>query len=362
MSQLTRTTAFGAVSKVAQDYARQVGGDDDLSAGVSAGFGVVSYRGKVWRIKHRGEERDVMRPDGDGPANSLEFVIVKAAPVISKIFYEEGYQEGSSAPPDCWSTDGIRPDPASPKKQCQTCAGCPQNAWGSKVTPAGKAGKACADSKRLAVVPLGDIQNEAMGGPLLLRVPAASLQDLASYGKKMQGLGYPYFAIGTRIAFDTKEAYPKFVFSAIRTLSDDEAAAVIAWREDPQVARILNEAVEAVHAEPEGSKADAIASAFEQPPVQAPAPAPQPAAPKAAAPKPAAKSNGTPLPTAKAPPAAAKAAPPAHDPETGEISDEIPAFLKRDKATPKDEPAPEPFAEAAAGPDGFEDLLDDLLS
>lgn len=357
MNQLVQTD-FGAVSKVALDYARQAGGDDDLASGISAGFGVVSYRGKVWRIKHRGEERDVMRPDGDGPANSLEFVVVKSAPVISKIFYEEGYQEGSSAPPDCWSTDGIRPDPASPKKQCSTCAGCPQNAWGSKVTPAGKAGKACADSKRLAVVPLGDIANEAMGGPLLLRVPAASLQDLATYGKKMQGLGFPYFAIGTRIAFDTKEAYPKFVFSAIRTLTDEEVAQVIALRDDPQVARILNEAVEAVHAEPEGSKADEVAAAFEQPPVQAAAvqEAPKPAT-RAQAPNPAARSNVTPLPTAKAPPTPATV--PAHNPETGEIDEEVPAFLKRDKAIAA---APKAAPMRVVGTNGFDDLLDGLLS
>ena len=34
----------------------------------------------------------------------------------------DAYAEGSNAAPDCASTDGRAPDPASPKKQSVTCA------------------------------------------------------------------------------------------------------------------------------------------------------------------------------------------------------------------------------------------------
>jgi hypothetical protein len=255
---------------------------DDLSAGVQVGFGIIGYKGKVWSIRKGGTETPLMRPDGDGPRNSIEAVILKASAHVSKIWYEQGYVEGSTAAPDCFSTNGVTPDMSSKKKQSNACAVCPMNQWGSRITPAGKAGKACSDSKRTAIAPLEDIKNEAFGGPMLLRVPAASLKDLAAYGQKMNALGYPYFAIGTRIAFDPAEAYPKFVLNAIRPLTDAEADLVLQLRESPQVMTILAEGSENAIPGPV-QQAAAIASAFEQPPitpvaapVQIVQPAPQP--------------------------------------------------------------------------------------
>lgn len=240
--------------------------ENDLAAGVQAGFGLIGYKGKVWSIRHRGETRNLLRDDGDGPRHSIEVVILKGASYISKIWYEQGYVEGSTAPPDCFSPNGIVPDPSSTKRQSAACANCPQNVWGSKLTEAGKKGKACGDSKRLAVVPLGDIANEMFGGPMLLRVPAASLQDLASYGNKMQNLGYPYFAIATRIAFDSNEAYPKFIFSAIRPLTDEEADQVLALQGSAETQRVLAEGSELTAAEAPAPQT--VENAFEQPPSQ----------------------------------------------------------------------------------------------
>ena len=240
--------------------------DNDLGAGVQAGFGLIGYRGKVWSIRYRGDERQLMRDDGDGPRGSIEVVILKASGAVSKIWYENGYTEGSHASPDCFSTNGVTPDLSSPKKQSNACASCPMNAWGSRITPAGKAGKACSDSKRLAIAPLGDIRNEVFGGPLLLRVPAASLQDLAQFGAMMHKMGYPYSSIGVRISFDPAESYPKFVFNAIRPLNDEEADIVLELQGSPQVDRILAEGSENQPA-PQGA---APSNVFEQPPQQAP--------------------------------------------------------------------------------------------
>ena len=243
--------------------------EDDLSAGVQTGFGIVGYKGKVWSTRYRGSEDVMMREDGDGPRNSIEVVILKASSHVSKIWYQNGYIEGSTAAPDCFSTNGVVPDPGSKTKQSNTCATCPMNAWGSRITPAGKQGKACSDSKRLAVVPLHNIPNEGLGGPMLLRVPAASLRDLAGYGEKMQALGYPYYSIGTRVSFDAAEAYPKFVFGAIRPLSDAEADKVLEMRDSPAVARILAEGSEYVN---QPAALPASESVFEQPPAAAAAP------------------------------------------------------------------------------------------
>lgn len=246
---------------------------DELSSGVQTSFGIIGYKGKVWSIRYRGDEEPLMRDDGDGPRSSIEVVVVKASTHISKIWYENGYVEGSNAAPDCFSNTGVTPEPTSAKPQCASCAACPHNMWGSRITPAGKAGKACADSKRLAVVPMNDMANEAYGGPMLLRVPAASLQDMAAYGDKMKQMGYPTFSIATRIQFDTAESYPKFLFNAVRPLSDEEAEIVLALRDSHAVNRILSEDEFAAPALPP-STAD-VNAAFEQPPENPTQPKPE---------------------------------------------------------------------------------------
>jgi hypothetical protein len=331
MSALSLPASFGPVSKhfVNQPI------EDELSAGVSGGYGIISYRGKVWRTKYRGEERDLMRADGDGPRASIEVVILKASINKSKIFYKDGYKDGSSESPDCFSANGVTPDISSKAKQANTCDACPMNAWGSKITAAGKPTKACSDSKRVAVVPIEDLENEAFGGPMLLRIPAASLQDAATFSQRMKTFGYPLHSIAVRISFDTKEAFPKFVFKEIRPLEDHEVEMVLALRDDARTARVLSETVEA--------EAPMIeqAPAFEQ------------------------ASTGTARSTGNggasfAPPPRTSAAPvqrldpprpvvPAHDPETGEIAEAAPVTQKRDyKKKPAPAPAPAPVASSGS--------------
>ncbi len=296
---------------------------DEMGSGVSGGFGVITYKGKIWKTKYQGTETVLRKQDGSNELRqSIEVVVVKAASVVAKIYYETGFVDGSTAPPDCWSTNGQTPDPASPKKQCATCAGCPMNAWGSRVTEAGKPGKACADSKRLAVVPMNDINNDLLGGPMLLRVPAASLREMKSFADKLQAMGFPSYSIAIRIGF-AEVAHPQFTFGAIRALTDEEADDVMALRDDPRTARILSEAVEFVRHEGDPETAPLPESVFEQPP-QPKAAAPATAAPTTAAAvvPPKVTKPRTVKPVAPAPAPVVAAPLPAHDPETGEIADE----------------------------------------
>lgn len=216
------------------------GQSGDLAGGITGGYGLIGYRGKVWSIRYKNNEQQLMRDDGDGPRGSIDVVIIKANPHLSKNWYENGYVEGSNAPPDCSSANGIIPDPNVPKKQSNVCKTCPKNAWGSATGGSGK-GKACGDHRRMAVAPLGDLKNEAYGGALLLRCPAASLQDLAAFSQKLEQLGYPYYAVGVKIGFDPQESFPKFTFTAIRPLTDDEADIVLAHQKSPEVQRVISE-------------------------------------------------------------------------------------------------------------------------
>lgn len=257
-TQLTVPKNFGAISTVFSSRTA----NDELGAGIASSYGVIGYRGKSWSVKYQGKETVMMRPDGDGPRNSIEVVLVKASSAISKIFYKGGYVEGSSSPPDCWSSNGISPDSGAQNKQSTTCASCPMNAWGSRVTEAGKQGKACSDSRRVAIVPAEDLDNEMFGGPMLLRVPAASLKDLKAYGEYLNSLGAPYYGAVTKISFDPKEAYPKFVFSVVRALTDEEAHRVIELQSDKRVSQVLSEMQEinqTNHQEDEPAKPQALA-------------------------------------------------------------------------------------------------------
>jgi len=326
---------------------REVG---SLSEGIQGGFGMIGYRGKVWSTRHRGEERQLMRADGDGPVGSIEVVIIKSPAAVSKVWYAEAWADGSTAAPDCFSTNGIVPDNSvdPSKRQAHACANCPKNAWGSQIKADGTAGKgkACSDSKRLAVVPLNDLKNDFLGGPMMLRVPAASLQDLATYGDALQKMGFPYCAVGTRISFDTKESYPKFVFGAIRPLNDAEADIVLAHLEDPVVDRILAEIVEQAQPAPQ----QPAPVAFEQPPAaqQAVPPAqPAPAAPPPPAAQVAVSGGGF---GASAPPPPPPATAPAQAQTAARARSRKPAAAKPAPETqPTPPPQPAPPAPAQAG-------------
>lgn len=383
-TDLTLPQGFGALPAA---FAGHKADNSELGQGIAASYGIMGFRGKVWTAKYQGNEMQLMRDDGDGPRNSIEVVLVKASPAISKIFYKSGYVDGSNAAPDCWSANGITPDASVQNKVNPTCADCPMNAWGSRVSEAGKQGKACADSRRVAIVPLADMDNEMFGGPMLLRIPAASLKDLKAYGEFMNSYSYPYYAVATRISFDAKEAYPKFVFSAIRALSDVEAQKIMALRDDPRVHAVLAEKFEVTHAgNPGTAVAAAPASPFEQPapaqPVQA-APAPAPAAvatnpfgapvaapapapaPAPVAPAPAPQPTPTPAPVQAAPvaPAPAPVTNPFGGPAVVQEEAAAPVASAAAEAPAQQPPASKPAAAPAEtnAPASFDQMLGDIL-
>jgi len=257
-----------------------------LNEGIGGSFPILTLRGKVWRIKYRGDETDlVIPPTVPGghpqPRPTIDVVIAHASPAVAKIYYEGQYSEGDSEAPDCFSVNGLAPDPASPHKQSELCATCPKAVWGSKTLSNGKPGKACQDSKRLVVVPADDMGNEMFGGPMLLRVPPASLQDMGKYNSDLQQFGHAFYTVRTQIGFDMQSAYPKITWAAVRALSPGEAEKVIEIQNDPRTKRILSEAVDQVRAEVPaplthaGSAAGAVAGG----PAGVAVPAATPAAP-----------------------------------------------------------------------------------
>lgn len=252
----------------------------ELSSGVRASYAVVSIAGKTWTIRFGGQEQKVMMEASPGfmsPSPFLDVVLVRSSPRISKRFYANGYVPGSNDPPDCKSTDGIKPDAGVRAKQAETCALCPKNVWGSRVTEQGKQAKACDDSRRVALVPAIDIKNEAFGGPMLLSLPPATLKTAAEFEKAIAPYGYVPHAVVTRLSFDPNENYPSIVFQAVRALSIPEFKEVLALRDDVRTKTVLFDSpVEPTDEPAPAAPAQAPASPFLNPAMmQQPAPAPQ---------------------------------------------------------------------------------------
>jgi hypothetical protein len=277
MGTFVATKGNGALAKYGDVFATD---NNDLSAGASGGgYAVMSIKSSKWRIKYGGEEQLVTDAEGD-PKASVELIMLAASRHVSKTYYSDGYTDGSIDSPTCQSVLGDSPDPGSLAPQAPMCQTCGHNQWGSKITPAGKKAKLCTDSRRIAVVPAGNkdlseaqraqvIHNEQYGGAMLLRVPAASLSDLATFGKLMAAKNYPYNTIVVRIGFDPDASYPKLTFKAVRALTETELEAVAGLLSDrTQIDRILIEP-----AQPRDDDAPVKAA-----PAPAPKPAPKPVA------------------------------------------------------------------------------------
>lgn len=359
----------------------------EFTGGVVAGFPIISYRGKVWRVRKSGTEQNYLNDQGE-PMPSIEVVLLRGNPLPSKTYYDKAYEEGSTEAPRCWSTSGERPDRDVTAPLSPTCAACPKSQWGSgKPSPSGAKTRACADVRRVAVAFAHELEEKGRDATLfLLRVPPSSLNPMKDYVEKgLQPRGIYPFALVTRIGFDPQAAHPKFTFKPARLVNEDEAEAIVALRDSTEVHRMLTEAAEFEGAGTTAPGAVEVASAEDAPAAPAPSasskkkpPAPRPATEEEveeeeeAAPAPAAKAAPAPAPaaaqaeedpfaalttpkpapkpaaTAPAPAAAAPAAPAAPKP------------AKKPKPAPAAAAAPAAPAAAEEGQD-FESMLDSIL-
>ena len=89
--------------------------------------------------------------------------------------------------------------------------------------------------RRTAILPAEDLSYS----PCLLRVPAASLGDLADYGRALKKRGIPYQAVVTKLSFDPDASYPKINFQFERVLNGEELLQVAEKIKEPVIDDIL---------------------------------------------------------------------------------------------------------------------------
>lgn len=294
---MTGTEVASPVAQLPAHLQGQIGQADfdEFAGGVTSGFPMITYRGRVWRVKKGGEEQIYLNQQQEA-VQSIEIVFLKSNPVPSKVHYEDKYKEGDSGPPRCWSAGGIKPDANVTDPIHPVCATCPNNVWGSKITEAGKPARACSDVRRTAVAMAWQLAEVEAGtrsptdvDVFLLRVPPASLNPLKDYAEitlKPKGIA-PYMLV-TQVGFDNTVSYPKLTFKAFRFLETQEFAVASTLRGGAETGRILQEATEMAPDDDEAgttagqsnvSAAPAQPAADAQTPAPASSPKPKPPTP-----------------------------------------------------------------------------------
>lgn len=200
-------------------YLKNAALDDVTSvlAGESLGSRRISIKGGVFREMIGGKEYRVSEE------RSMNVVIVKAAPKVSRVFYSGNYSEGETVTPTCWSSDSQRPDDKVKEKQSATCLNCPKNIKGSGQGDS----RACRYQQRLAVVVDGEIQKHEVYQ--LVLPPTSVFGDgekgklpLQAYARHLKNNGVPITGVVTEMRFDTASPTPKLVFKPVRPLTEDE--------------------------------------------------------------------------------------------------------------------------------------------
>jgi hypothetical protein len=231
--------------------------DHEAAAKVNADaiFGVST--GYAPRIKMSGKQFVLVDGDGvetpipngklfKGPDDNLylRVVVLRAKRELQKRFYLGKYDPNAPehSAPDCFSNDGERPDSSIPSPQCETCAGCPQNAYGSGTNQDGNAtaGKACSDNKMLAafVPPLK--QGESAPGTHELKITPASLKKWGMYAKALASRGISLGNIFTLISFADDSTFPVLTFQYGGAIPEASVSRLAAMAEAPETLEIVN--------------------------------------------------------------------------------------------------------------------------
>lgn len=205
---------------------------------------IVADKGRFIK-KQDGEEITIVfpatMPNGDAhpaagqPIAVLQGVVLKAKPGKEKAWYATAYTPGQETQsPDCFSDDGVKPDPSCRLKQCDNCASCPQNVFGSGTKQDGSPsdGKACADRKVTALF--------AAGSAYRFAVPPASLKNWDSYCNQLTTKGLPLPAVITIIGFEQGDTAYKLTFAFGGMLAEAQLGAVVKMLDAPEVKDIVS--------------------------------------------------------------------------------------------------------------------------
>jgi hypothetical protein len=234
----------------------------------------ISIRGRVFRMVANGKEVAASE------SNSMNVVIVAAAEHVARVFYAGQYDPNAEASaPDCWSADGVTPNPQAKNVQATKCADCPNNIAGSGQNGS----RACRYRQRIAVL----LENDPRGDVYQLDLAATSIfgdaengrMPLQAYGRFLGAQGIPVSAVVTEMKFDINADTPKLTFKPVSYLESDAFMNAMEKGKSEAAKRCITMTVATPRAtqaaiENKEEFASAPTPAVEAPKVQAPEPAP----------------------------------------------------------------------------------------
>jgi len=187
----------------------------------------------------------------DSPLPNNEMIVIVLDTIFENVFYEGRYDPDTPQGPTCFAfareEDELAPHiivkDAGQAQSLDGCKNCEHNEWGSADT--GK-GKACRNTRRVAMIPAGQISRSgevevfededhyASTTVGFMKLPVTSVKGYANYVKQVAGaLKRPPFGIITRVAVvpDAKTQF-KVIFEPIEKVSDDLMSAIMERREE----------------------------------------------------------------------------------------------------------------------------------
>ena len=182
------------------------------------------------------------------PGNQMAVIVVDH--IFENVFYEGKFDPQNPIPPTCFAFartgEELAPHEsvvAAGQGQAETCQGCPHNEFGSADT--GK-GKACRNSRRLALLPAGmldaqgrftaDIENLGEAELALMKLPVTSIKGWAGYVQQLAAtLRRPPHGMITKIKVvpDQKTQF-RVIFEALEPVPNEVMEAVMAKRTEAQ--------------------------------------------------------------------------------------------------------------------------------
>lgn len=193
----------------------------------------------------------------DAPVPNNQMAVIILGAIHENVYYEGKYDANNPEGPKCFafskdiSTKDCAPEKMAPHEvavkaetaQEGPCASCPMNEWGSSDT--GK-GKACRNTRRLAMIPAGTLNAQGKFEPIddadevlttkvgNLKLPVTSVKGFDGFVKQVAGaLRRPPHGIITKVKVvpDAKNQF-KVTFEPIDNVPNELMGAVMKRREE----------------------------------------------------------------------------------------------------------------------------------
>lgn len=230
-------------AKVPAHLAQRIASNAAFMAALPAsGYPVLGVSGTRFMLKAEGKDTPILDPQTGAPVSQLPVILLGAKEVLDRNYYVEKYDpnQTEAKTADCFSRDGVRPDPSSTLKQHESCAGCPQNQFGTSLDANGNLGKgkACRETKVCAVF--------AQGGIYGLRIPPTSLKNFkhyvieASKPRADAPRGVDLTTCVTILGFDPNFTYAVFTFGMGGYLTTEQQVKCDEFKDSQEVHDIID--------------------------------------------------------------------------------------------------------------------------